>query len=288
MWWARKYASFPTAERISADVVRVYFTGLDEHQRGRGGYVDLSAWDLTKILSVSSDPVLDIGEIGDFDDSGANPFSVIAYRGRKMMYYQGWQRLARSPYAVFTGLAISDANSAKFQKAAHTPILERTEEERHMRAAPFVMAESARLQMWYVASSQWRYRDSQLYYNISISHGVSEDGVTWKTLPCIGLETDPEREYAVGRPTVLRDGDLYRMWYSIRAFDRPYAIGYAESQDGVVWERKDDKAGLTRSESGWDSEMICYPFVIRIGDRTVMFYNGNHHGESGFGCAEAY
>jgi hypothetical protein len=32
--------------------------------------------------------------------------------------------------------------------------------------------------------------------------------------------------------------------------------------------------------------MICYAAVIDVGGRQLAFYNGNRHGESGFGVAE--
>jgi hypothetical protein len=75
------------------------------------------------------------------------------------------------------------------------------------------------------------------------------------------------------------------MWYSVRSFTNLYAIGYAESPDGIVWTRKDDTVGITRSENGWDSEMICYPVVVNISGEHYMFYNGNRHGATGFGIA---
>jgi hypothetical protein len=31
--------------------------------------------------------------------------------------------------------------------------------------------------------------------------------------------------------------------------------------------------------------MICYGAVVDLIGRRLMFYNGNRHGESGFGCA---
>jgi hypothetical protein len=51
------------------------------------------------------------------------------------------------------------------------------------------------------------------------------------------------------------------------------------------WERKDDAAGIAPSDTGWDSAMIAYPAVIAIENRTLMFYNGNGFGVSGFGYA---
>ena len=119
----------------------------------------------------------------------------------------------------------------------------------------------------------------------SAARSTSRDGVTWETHPHVCLAPDLPDEYAVGRPSVVRDGGRFRMWYSIRSFSKFYAVGYAESADGVVWERKDAEAGIEKSESGWDSEMICYPYVVEAGGRGLMFYNGNGRGLSGFGYA---
>ena len=32
--------------------------------------------------------------------------------------------------------------------------------------------------------------------------------------------------------------------------------------------------------------MIAYPNIVRVGERLLMFYNGNGFGQSGFGVAE--
>lgn len=66
----------------------------------------------------------------------------------------------------------------------------------------------------------------------------------------------------------------------------PYRIGCAESADMLSWSRDDSKAGIAPSVSGWDSDMVCYPHVVRVGDRHLMFYCGNGFGASGFGVAE--
>ena len=64
-----------------------------------------------------------------------------------------------------------------------------------------------------------------------------------------------------------------------------YGIRYAESLDGIDWIRKDNDVSLGRSKLGWDSEMICYPFVFSHKGSRYMLYNGNGYGESGFGLA---
>jgi hypothetical protein len=112
----------------------------------------------------------------------------------------------------------------------------------------------------------------------------SADGLKWSAggRVCIDLEGD---EFGIGRPWVVRDPDRYRMWYSIRSHSRPYRMGYAESADGLRCERRDHRAGIVASESGWDSEMVCYAAVIDVNGRRLMFYNGNRHGATGFGVA---
>lgn len=281
--WARKYAAFPTVEMFNAEVVRVYITSLDDRNFGRGGFVDVDARDPTRIIRVSNQPILDLGPIGDFDDAGANPFAVIDFGGKKLIYYQGWQRTLRAPYAIFTGLATGPGDGP-FARSSRIPVLERTNTEPHIRGAPFIINENGRLRMWYVGSSDWSFRGDQLYYNVHIRHAVSYDSIHWEVDPTVCIAPGPG-EYGVGRPVVLQEGSKFRMWYSVRSFERPYAMGYAESDDGIHWTRLDDTVGITRSDAGWDSDMVCYGYVIRIRGQLTMFYNGNQHGATGFGCA---
>ena len=44
-------------------------------------------------------------------------------------------------------------------------------------------------------------------------------------------------------------------------------------------------AGIDVSESGWDSEMISYPYIVEGEGELFMFYNGNGFGRSGFGLS---
>ena len=96
-----------------------------------------------------------------------------------------------------------------------------------------------------------------------------------------------KNEYALSKPWVIREGNTFKMWYSYRGNGDidTYRIGYAESIDSKIWTRKDDESGINISETGWDSEMICYPSVFTLNSRTYMLYNGNGYGKSGFGLA---
>jgi hypothetical protein len=67
--------------------------------------------------------------------------------------------------------------------------------------------------------------------------------------------------------------------------NRGYRIGYAYSHDLRNWTRDDAEGGIEVSESGWDSDMLCYPHVFRCEGSVYLLYNGNEFGRYGFGLA---
>lgn len=283
-WWARRYATIPTAEVLDDRTLRVYFAALDDRSYGRIGFVDLDARDPRRILAESAEPILDLGEPGAFDDCGVNASCAITVGGRCFLYYIGWQRCERVPYMLFSGLAASDDRRV-FRRVSRVPVLDRTDAEPFSRSAPFVLPVEGGFRMWYWSCVRWSEGANGIHYNNVIRHATSVDGIRWQADDGVCLEPDWSREYSLGRPWVVRDGGTYRMWFSVRSEDRPYRFGYAESADGRAWVRKDSEVGIRRSESGWDSEMVCYPCVVDAGGSRYLFYNGNRHGATGFGCA---
>lgn len=286
LWWARSHGHLPTVDPTVTDVIRVYFTGLDENNYGRIGYADLDAGDPSLVLSVSPEPVLDLGELGAFDDCGVVASCILEFKGATYLYYHGFQRTERTPYLLFTGLAVGSPGGTRFEKVSRVPVLDRVDGDPFLRAAPCVVEDGGLLRMWYVSCESWSPRNGGLHYRCNIRYATSHDGIAWKSSDRICLEPEGEDEYAVGRPWVLHEQGVYRMWYSRRGFREPYQMGYAESADGLTWKRKDDQVGLFKSETGWDSEMVCYPCVALTAGRRLMFYNGNRRGASGFGYAE--
>jgi predicted GH43/DUF377 family glycosyl hydrolase len=286
-WWARGYAHLPTAYNLKDEVIRVYFAGLDENKFGRIGYVDLAADDPKQILYESPEPVLDVGEIGTFEDCGVVPSCLLKRDGQLYLFYHGFQRTERVPYLIFTGLAVADSADGPFRRHSRTPILDRSAAEPFLRGAPSVLYEDALFRMWYVSCLRWTRTDTQLHYENVIRHATSRDGVSWKVDEHVCLRPDLPDEYSVGRPAVVRDESGYHMWLSARSHSRIYRIGYAWSRDGVHWVRDDARAGIDKSAEGWDSEVICYANLLRVRGKWHLFYNGNGLGASGFGCAVA-
>ena len=139
--------------------------------------------------------------------------------------------------------------------------------------------------MWYVSGTGWKPGAQRAEHRYHIQYAESGDGVRWRSDGRVCITYAAPDEHSFARPCVVRGGVGYRMWYSFRG-DR-YRIGYAESADGLAWERRDHEAGIEAAAAGWDSEMICYPCVFARSGREFMLYNGNDYGRTGIGLAVA-
>lgn len=283
--WARSYAIIPTAEAVGDDRLRVYYAAVDSGYNGRIGYLELDARDPTRILYDHPDPVLDIGELGCFDDSGVNPSALVETSLGTVMYYIGWQRCERVPYMLFAGSALRGPDGV-FRRLSRTPVLDRTDSEPFIRSATTIVREDdGGYRCWYVSAHHWTHVGEKQYPEYIIRTTRSDDGLTWTGESAQAIDFADPSEFGFGRPWVIRENGLYKMWYSIRSRTEPYRLGYAESPDGLTWLRQDNRMILPRSDSGWDQEMVCYPCVVDAGGHRYLFYNGNSHGASGFGVA---
>lgn len=283
--WVKSHAAVPCALPIGGRRVRIFFSGRDEHNRSRAGFFDAELRERACAIDIGSDPVLELGELGTFDDSGAMPSCVFERCGRIYMYYIGWNVLRTVPFSNGVGLATSDDGGRTFHRVSRGPIIPRDDVDPFFTASSWVEVEDELWRMWYLSCTGWQTEaNAAPQHRYHIKYAESHDGIHWnkKGAPCIDFANSAE--YAISRPSVIRENcGTYRMWYSYRG-DR-YRIGYAESVDGMVWNRLDPRVGIEPSSEGWDSEMIEYPCVFRLGGSLYMLYNGNGYGRSGIGLA---
>jgi hypothetical protein len=231
---------------------------------------------------VSASPVLRPGSLGAFDDAGVTSSCVIQAGGQTFLFYTGWSLGVSVPFYLQSGVAVSD-NGRRFHRISAAPLLDRCDVDPYLNASPWVLVENGIWRMWYVSGTGWQRRGSAVRHRYHIKYAESADGVAWRRRGHVCLDYASPREYAFGRPCVLKEGRTYRMWFSSRG--SRYRIGYAESNDGLSWTRDDAAGGLAPSAAGWDSEMTAYPCVWRRGGRLHMLYNGNGYGASGIGLA---
>ena len=287
------HACVPVADKINGEVLRIYFGPRDIEGRTTTTFIDVEADNPSRIRYVHDRPVLGLGKLGTFDDSGAMPSSIVNHGGRKFLYYIGWNRGVTVPYRNSIGLAVSDDGGESFERVVEGPVLDRTATEPYFCASPFALydEEAAKWKLWYASSTGWTVVNGHPEPLYQVKYAESADGVSWLRRNTVCLEYAFEGE-ANARPCVLKENGRYRMWYCYRGSvdyrtdkAQSYRIGYAESADGILWERRDSEVGIERSDEGWDSVMMEYPWVYEHRGRKFMLYNGNGFGETGFGYA---
>lgn len=285
LWWMQTHAMLPTTDHIDGDIFRIYFSGRDAKNRSQIGFANAEVRNGNiRILEYSKDPIITVGERGCFDDNGVTPSWIINHNGKRYLYYIGWNSGTTTiRMSLIAGLAISIDEGSTFNRYSRAPLLERTNREPYtIMTAPCVLKEEDKWRLYYVSCEGWIHRDLPKY---NIKYAESEDGINWKREGVVCIDFLNEKETALARPCVLKDGDKYLMWYSYKDPAIGYRIGFADSDDGINWERKDELAGISIAEQGWDSEMIQYSFVFEHNGIRYMLYNGNIYGISGAGYA---
>ncbi len=286
--WMKTHAMMPVMDRIDDDHARIYFSARDERNRSQGAFIEVNLNDPFKVLSISKDPVLKLGQLGAFDDSGIMPTSIVTDDNKKYLYYNGWTLGKNVPFFSFNGVAISTDEGASFRKFSRGPaVLFSNDVDPYSTFAPFVMKDDLNWKMWYVSLIKWVEDNGSLKHFYNIRYAESEDGIYWNRDGHVCIDFANEFEYAIARPFVLKENGIFKMWYSFResAAVKSYRIGYAESHDGKLWKRMDDEIRLDVSPEGWDSEMIEYSFLFDHKGIRYMLYNGNSFGKNGVGLA---
>lgn len=281
--WMSSHAAVPVAEYIADDRYRVYFSPRDTKNRSQISYFEIDIKNPTKILKVSDQPVLNLGSAGNFDDAGTMTSWLVNHQDEKWLYYIGWNLSVEVPYRNAIGLAISRDDGHTFERYSQGPIMDRSIYDPTLVGGACVLQEKDMWHMWYTSGVDWIQSKDGNQHRYHIKYAESGDGINWQRTGLVCIDFQNANEYAISRPCVIKEEGLYRMWYSYRG--SAYRIGYAESSDGLVWIRKDRDVGIDISPTGWDSEMIEYPYVFQHGKHKIMLYNGNGYGQTGIGYA---
>ncbi|MBC7405122.1 MAG: hypothetical protein H7252_05505 [Cytophaga sp.] len=280
--WMHSHAAVPIAESLGKNLFKIYFSSRDKDNKSFTCYVVIDIEHPNKLLDLSTKPVMVPGGLGEFDDSGAMGTWLTTYKGKDFLYYAGWNLGVTVPFRNSIGL-YTRTNGGEFTRHSSGPIVDRSMYEPHFCGSCAVLPSEDFWRMWYLSCTGWQMRDGKPQHRYHLKYAESLDGVIWQRNGVVAIDFANEHEYAISRPSVIRDSDRWRMWYSFRG--QSYRIGYAESDDGRQWTRLDSKAGIDVSATGWDSDMIEYPFVFDHGNQRYMLYNGNGYGITGFGLA---
>jgi hypothetical protein len=285
--WASSHAALPAVAERGDGGIDVYHSPRDA--RGRAhiaqAHIEVQRPGQLKVSAHEREPVLRPGALGAFDDSGVTMSCVVESAAGTLLYYTGWTLGVTVPFYFYAGLAIRPPGSDTFQRVSAAPLLDRDSGDAYLTASPWVLDDDGLWRMWYVSCTGWEMVDGEPRHYYHLRYAESPDGIDWRRDGRIAVDFADDGEYAISRPCVIRDGDRYRMWFAARG--DAYRLGYAESTDGLHWDRDDARAGLEPASSGWDSEMLAYPAVFDRDGVRYLLYNGNGYGRSGIGYATA-
>lgn len=290
---------FAQAPQVLAfdDFVRIYFSTREKDKTGKYlshvSFVDMDK-DFKKIINISTNTVIKLGNLGCFDEHGIFPLNILRDKEKIFGYIGGWSRRVSVPLDGSIGLGISNDDGLTFKRIGDGPVLTSSLHEPFMVGDPFVKKFNNTYHMWYIYGIRWiaHLPDKEPQRVYKIGHAISKDSISWKK-ECKQLITDKlNSDECQALPSVVYHKNRYHMFFCYRQAtdfrknrERSYRIGYAYSEDLHNWIRDDMNAGIDVSKNGWDCDMLCYPHVFHCDGKIYMLYNGNEFGRFGFGLA---
>tara|TARA_B100000795_G_scaffold114804_1_gene85193 strand:+ start:1255 stop:2160 length:906 start_codon:yes stop_codon:yes gene_type:complete len=281
--WIKNYSWVPIPEHIGNGLFRVYFSGRTKENLSVPGAITIDIQNPFDLLDLTKKPLLELGNLGSFDDSGVIPSWILNHDGRKYMFYSGWMQGKRIPFHSSIGLAISDDDGKSFSKVSSAPYLPLNDIDPYFTASCCVFVEGGKWRMWYTSNTRWEIINNEATPKYHIKYAESDDGISWERLGVIAIDFNSDEEIAITRPWIIKEDGIYKMWFTYRGLSNK--IGYAESPDGLLWERMKSENELDVSDTGCDSEMVSYGAVVEYSNKKYMFYNGNNYGETGIALA---
>ena len=274
--WTNGVSIVPT---VDGKGYRMYYSGDD----GEGiGFAEASIQDPLTWKENPASPVLK--PLKNWEGNKINqPRVVILTPEHWLMYYTGWGfKGPGSSWAM--GIAESFDSGTTWKRWSDKPFLERGDIESPDGGAamvPMVLRVGERWMMWYTGVKV----SHQGHDNIHLCLATSNDAFHWDKYTDNPVLTDDFSDGAkrsvTSRCFVRHDDGVFRMWYS---FGKPgYCICYAESLDGIAWEKAPIAPVLGPSRgSGWDSSIVEYPEVQIVDGLFRLWFCGNGYGKVGY------
>lgn len=279
----KSHAANPLPVHLHGDIYRIFYSGRDEQNRSSVGAVDIDIQERT-IMHDYYEPFFEHGEPGCYYSDGVSIGSLYEVEGTRYMLFMGWQNPPDQHWRGDIGRLLL-TNDLTLELADDIPLMSSDLVDPLSLSYPWVQpSPEGGFEMWYGSTLEWDAGNSEMLH--VIHHAISNDGESWiKNGLAVPYEISSAQAFS--RPTVI-EGETsgYEMWFSYRCgTGKKYRIGYARSVDRIKWILDLKSAGIDVATSGWDSEMIEYPYVFSHSGQTYMLYNGNGYGLTGFGLA---
>jgi hypothetical protein len=207
-------------------------------------------------------PAIALGQAGEFDDTHIFAPCSAHEQGVHRLWYCGSQGTVEG--RVFRlGLAVS-RDGRQFEKSPSNPVFA-FGDGKHSILTPAllrtpdgaVLREGGKLRMWFSAT---HFAGKTGLH--TLHETTSIDGLRWQA------PSPPQIQHAYA-PTVIKEGDVYRLWYTDVSAD-PWAFRHATSRDGRRWHARPEPVLVV--DQFWERDRLIYPAVLKVGAVYLMWY----------------
>ena len=275
--WLRSHSGATCIEEISTSEIRLLLTGRDSRNRSHIGRLTLDRHSL-EVKGYSKNAVLDLGPSGSLDETGTSYPEVFRVNGRSYLHYTGWSLGADVPFYNHLFRAMRD-ESGNYKRTQALPISVQDDLTSIGIGATMISAHpSGKLRLYYAAFKPW----IEGAHSYCLESALSEDGLHWTYEGC-AIDAIPGREN-ISRPTYLGGRTSQRIWFCHRPKNGNYSIGYAEGEgESPKLKVRAENIFSDVSLPAWCNAGQCYPTVIQIDGRIILFFAGNDYGKAGIG-----
>jgi hypothetical protein len=282
--WLQTHAANPLPIHVAGDVYRIFYSGRNNENRSSVGCVDI---DIIKkeVIQDNQNVVFKYGPHDSFYSHGVSIGNAFQRDGYMVIPYMGWKIENKDHWYGTVGTMILTPDLKVDESQSGLIFMNLDEDDPISLSYPWVVHEDGVYKMWYGSTLSWESDNGEMVH--VIKYATSNDGINWDKHG-VAVPYEIGIAQAFSRPTVMRHKDVLHMWYSYRSGSgKKYRIGYARSKDGgATWIRRHNNLKIDISVDGWDSEMVCYPYVFRHKENIYMIYNGDGYGKTGFGIAQ--
>lgn len=278
-FWLKNFAGSTSARKLEdSSIFEIYITGRDEKNRSVIGRALWDAKDPGKLFNLENKPVLSLGPLGSFFDSGTSYPYIITVGNEVRMYFTGWMRGDSVPFYNNIGMAVMKEDRSFEPRLS--PIVSLDDKECFGSGSMQVIKNEDEFEMLYTSFTGWKIQNNKARHSYELKRRTSKDGIKWIE-PSKELKVNLNQNINNVCKPYLHKKDLF---FCARNTNEDYSIFYVLNYSSINLEP--EHLNLNTDDAKWDSQGQAYPTLVNYNERNYIFYSGNHYGQGGMGVAE--